>query len=255
MSEVIDIAFNPLSFANDPQHLPTWDEITLHLGKAAAGLSPGAPRCVLPPAFYPLAEGIADNRRLNDLMLEFAATCDGRAYGVAEPKYEDAARAEIERIARKGAVGVVWSPRAQGVFADDGHMAGLVRFAASAGLVSLIHSAPYSINESLARVWHLAAQCRDLPIVVLGALASWENVQAIQQGRQDLPALYYDISGVASVRDLGGLVAAIGPERFLFGSGGARFHAATLDVVERCPFDDEAKTLILAQNARRLIGF
>ena len=103
----------------------------------------GVQRMLTPPIYYSLANGIADNRAINDALLVAAAAHPGwRAFGVAEPKYGNAAAAELDRLAAQGAAGVVWSPRAQGLFGNDHSLAELVRHAAGRGLVSMIHSAP-----------------------------------------------------------------------------------------------------------------
>jgi predicted TIM-barrel fold metal-dependent hydrolase len=206
-----------------------------------------------PPTYYSLSNGIADNRRINDLLLGIGARSGDRVIGVAEPKYGEQTRKEIRRIAALGATGVVWSPRAQGVFADDAHMASLCEFVAGFGMISMIRTAPYSINESLARLWHLAVRCPALPLVVLGAFASWENIQTIQHNNGGPANLFYDISGIAADRDLEGTVAAIGAGRLLFGSGGHRFLRITREIVEHCSFDDGAKRAILSGNAAKLL--
>lgn len=208
---------------------------------------------LLPPTYYSLGNGIADNRRINDTVLKIAADWKGCAFGVAEPKYGDCAREEIHRIASLGAKGVVWSPRAQGVFGNDMHMISLCRLVAELGMVSLIRSAPYSINESLMRIWDLAANCVDAPMVALGALVSWENIQTIQQKPGGPPNLLYDISGISTTRDLESVVAAVGPARVLFGSGGGRFLRSTLELVQSCAFDAGARDVILHGNAASLL--
>src|SRR5688572_1796624 len=76
----------------------------------------GARFLLCPPTYYSLSNGIVDNRRINDLLLGMAARSGDRVMGVAEPRFQDEAVAEIDRIAGLGAAGMVWCPRAQGIF-------------------------------------------------------------------------------------------------------------------------------------------
>jgi predicted TIM-barrel fold metal-dependent hydrolase len=217
---------------------------------------PGLPRIVpllTPPVYYTLTNGIEDNRRINDALIAAANAHPGaRAFGAAEPKYGDAAIAEIDRLAALGAAGLVWSPRAQGLFGNDHTLAELCRHAAGRGLVSMVQSAPYTINEGLWRLWSLAAQLGDAPLVVLGALESWENIQSIRASKGGGANIYYDLSAMSEGYDLDHLFAAMGAERLLFGSGGGDGIAATLGVVERSTLPAEARDAILWRNAARL---
>lgn len=207
-----------------------------------------------PPLYYSTQAGAADNRQINDVMLGAAREWNARAFGVVEPKFGEAARQEIGRLAQAGAAGAVFSPRAQGLFANDGQMVDIFGQCHALGLIPMIHTAPYSINESLYRVWDLAAQCGDGPFVILGGCRSWENVQAILRAGREQGNIYYDTSGLSSSRDLDGLVQACGADRLLFASGGWRMLDETLHYVQACSFGDEARDAILYGNAARLLG-
>jgi predicted TIM-barrel fold metal-dependent hydrolase len=251
---LIDINHMMFSSGNDFVDFVDTNDICGEI--AAAPFRPAnghAVLCLRPPIYYSLSQGIADNRRINDRLLDIAARSEDRVFGVAEPKYGAATREEIQRIAGLGAAGVVWSPRAQGVFADDLHMAELCAFVAGLGMISMIHSAPYSINESLARVWNLATKCPSAHLVVLGAFASWENVQTIQHSRGGPANLLYDISGAAATRDIEATIAALGADRLLLGSGGGRYLHETCDLIARCTIDEEARQAILSSNSARLL--
>jgi Amidohydrolase len=212
-------------------------------------------RMLTPPVYYSLANGIADNRAINDALLAATAARPGwRAFGTAEPKYGDAAATELDWLAAHGATGVVWSPRAQGLFGNDHSLAELVRRAAGCGLVSMIHSAPYSINEGLWRLWALAAQCPGVPLVVLGALESWENIQLIREHKGGGDNLFYDLSLLSESWDLDALAGSIGADRLLLGSGSGDLLERTLAIVERSTLAGEAKVAILSGNAERLFA-
>jgi predicted TIM-barrel fold metal-dependent hydrolase len=253
--DVIDLHHRIFPAGNDTVDFIATDELCREGSEGEVPQrSPSATFALCPPIYYSLANGIGDNRRLNDRMHAIASASGNLFFGVAEPKYGEAARAELRRIAELGAAGVVWSPRAQGVFADDRQMADICSFAASLGLLSMIHTAPYSINESLVRIWHLAVKCLGIPIVVLGAFASWENLQAIQQPGGGPQNLHYDLSGLSAARDLEGTVAAMGHDRIVFGSGGPSSMAGIKAIVERAAISDAAKQAILHDNAARLLG-
>lgn len=229
--------------------------IAVRIDAALAGARDDVSCLLTPPLYYTLTNGIADNRAINDALLAAASKRPGwRACGVAEPKYGDVAAAEIERLAALGAAGVVWSPRAQGMFGNDSSLAELCVHAAKCGLVSLIHSAPESVNEGLWRLWALAARCSGVPLVLLGALESWENIQFIREHKGGGENLFYDLSLLSESWDLDALIASLGAERLLFGSGGGDLLDRTLGIVERSAATAEAKQAILSGNAARLLG-
>lgn len=207
-----------------------------------------------PPLYFSLADGIADDRRINDALLAAAARTNGLAAGVAEPKYGEAASGEIERIASLGAKSIVFSARAQGFFANDQLLADLCLHAFERGLVPMIHSAPFSVNESLERVWSLGRKCGSVPLVVVGATASWENVQAIADNRGGPDNLFYDLSGLSSTWDLASLLRTDCTPRLLFGSGGPRFAPGILAIVDELGPDPEDRRAILFENAAGLLG-
>ena len=259
MKRIIDINFQARDDGIDPGSffdaarfaIPPKDDIARNLQAADAG---DFLFVLTPPLYYSTANGIADSRHINDTLLGAAQDWHGLAFGVVEPKSGEATREEIARLAKAGAAGVVWSPRAQGVFANDGQMAQLLRLCHELGLVPMIHTEPFSINESLHRIWDLAAQCPDGPLVILGAFASWENLQAIQRAGRKADRVYYDTSGLNSTRDLEGMVQHCGADRCLFGSGGGREFDEALRIVMDCAFDAEARHAILSGNAARLLG-
>jgi predicted TIM-barrel fold metal-dependent hydrolase len=185
---------------------------------------PGGPgRCVLaPPIYYQLADGIEDLRAVNDFVLAQRRP-DGpvaAVFGVAEPKYGELARREVERLAAAGAKGVVWSARTQGLFADHPLMAELCGHAQGCGLVSMLRTAPYSTNEALWRIWRLAERCGDIPLIVTGALHVYDNAQAVIANCGGPQNIVYDTAGWNVATALDQVLASLGEARLLFGSGG-----------------------------------
>ena len=215
------------------------------------------PREVLPiltpPTYYSLTNGVADNRAINDaLAAEAKARPGARAMGTVEPKYGDVAAAELERMAAIGLKGVVWSARAQGFFANDHSLAELCAHAYELGLVPMIHSAPYSVNEGLWRVWALAALCPGVPLLVTGAFESWENIMHAREHKGGPESVFYTLSLLSESWDLDGLAGSIGADRLLFGSGGGDLFDRALGIVERGSIPADAKDAILARNAEAL---
>lgn len=258
-TRVLDVNFNPFARGNDfIDFIESADAVRLAeaLTQTPVELPAGceARFQFTPPLYYSLADGIADDRRINDALIAAASRVNGFAAGVAEPKYGEATLEEIERIAALGARAIVWSARAQGVFANDRLMADLCLHASGRGLVPMIHSAPFSVNESLERVWSLARKCGSVPMVVVGAMASWENVQAIADNGGGPENLFYDLSGLASTWDLASLVGSGCTARLLFGSGGPRFLAGLFGIIEACSLDPADRDAILTGNAERLLA-
>ncbi len=254
MGAIVDINYRGVRAASEYELIDS-PSIAGRIEQAPDTVAPEVRRMLTPPVYYSLANGIADNRAINDALLAAAAARPGwRAFGVAEPKYGEAAVAEIERLASLGAAGVVWSPRAQGVFGNDRSLADLCIHADKCGLASMIHSAPYSVNEGLWRLWALAAQCPGVPLVMLGAFESWENIQLAREHRGGGDNLFYDLSLLSESWDLDALVGSLGADRLLLGSGGADLLERTLGVVERSSVSGEAKEAILSGNATRLFA-
>ena len=253
MAEIVDADFRAVRVA-DAFELVDAPGIAARIQRDLAD-TPDARLILTPPTYYSLANGVADNRAINDALAAAAGARPGaRACGVVEPKYGDVAAAELERMASIGLAGVVWSARAQGFFANDHSLAELCRHAHSLGLVSLIHSAPYSINEGLWRVWALAALCPGVPLLVTGGFESWENIMLARENKGGPEGLFYTLSHLSETWDLDGLAGSMGAERLLFGSGGGDLFERTLGIVERSGLAADAKEAILARNAGALFA-
>jgi predicted TIM-barrel fold metal-dependent hydrolase len=238
--------------------VPAEDAFPEWLDRAAAAmprLPQGWTRALLPPVFFQSAGGAQDVRRLNDLMLAAAARPElsvVAAFGVVEPQQGEAAFAELDRIARQGLDGVAFSPRAQGVFADTPELVALVRHATGCGLLTLVHATPRSGNESLWRIWNLAEQCAPSPIVALGALGDWENVQAINAAESP-GNLYYDTAGLADAA-VAAAAKRLTLQRVLYGSGAHdAAHAARVRLSHEA-IPEDLRPAVLRDNARRLLG-
>lgn len=256
MDKPIDINFRAVR-VSDEYELVDSPTIAARIAQtlAMAEDDPPALRLLTPPVYYSLTNGISDNRTINDALVAAAKALGTRAFGVAEPKYGDAAAREIERLASLDAAGIVWSPRAQGLFGNDGGLAELIRHADRLGLVSLIHSAPYSVDEGLWRLWNLAGQCGSASLVILGAFESWENIQQVRDAKGGPQGVFYDLSAMSEGYDLDHIVASIGADRLLFGTGGGDGFAETIGVIQRSTIGEHDRGAILHRNAARLFPF
>lgn len=176
---------------------------------------------IAPPIYYTLAAGAEDVRTVNDFILAQAAARPAvvGAFGVVEPRHLAEAHVELGRIAQAGALGVVFSPRAHGLLADDALLVEACRAAHAGGLRCMIQAHPYSANESLDRIRRLARACPEIPFLVTGALMSWESGQSILGGQTE-PNLHYEIGGLVDGVSFPRLFDAVGEDRLLYGSGG-----------------------------------
>jgi predicted TIM-barrel fold metal-dependent hydrolase len=255
MPGLVDVNVNPLCEPNGFIHLIDSTEAADQLDRSTAVRArDGDVHMLTPPLYYTLCNGIADNRRINDAMLRSASRNRALAFGVAEPKFGEVTYEEIGRLGISGAAGLVWSPRAQGIFADDQSLADLCRHVAGCHMISLIHAAPYSINEALWRIWNLGRRCKDLPLIIMGAFQSWEAIQIASDGKGGPENIFYEISGLSGARDLNSLVNAVGSGRLLFGSGGPRFQPGQRALVTASAMSSTNKEEILATNARALFA-
>ena len=180
-------------------------------------------RCVIAaPTYYLLAKGAADVQAVNDFVLHQQRLLKQAlaAFGVVEPKHQDHAVKELERLAARGAKGVVWSPRAQGVLGDDALMAALCRRAHELGLASMVRTEPYSTNEALWRIWRMASDCPEVPILVTGALQAWDNAQLIASSKSAPLNVLYDTAGWTIATDPLRILDVVGQTRLLFGTAG-----------------------------------
>lgn len=116
---LIDI-HRPLRLGDDPGDLPSVParaDFENWIGTRLAADPSAARSVVLPPFIYAMADGLADTRRLNDLVSAAAAKIGAvGAFATVEPQHGDAALAEIDRVAKDLKVtGLVWRHRLQGV--------------------------------------------------------------------------------------------------------------------------------------------
>ena len=199
-----------------------------------------------------------DCRRGNDCVLAARDRRPAAAlpFCYVNPRHTDAALAEIERcVAGEGMVGVkLWVA----VRASDERVARVVRRAAELGVPVLQHAwykhTEGHANESTpADVAILAARVPEATVVMAHLFGGG------QRGLADI-APYANLladccGGEPEVGRMEEAVAALGPERILFGSDAAgRGYATQLAKVTGARIPDDAKRMILSGNARRILG-
>jgi predicted TIM-barrel fold metal-dependent hydrolase len=228
----------------------------------ASADAPAAPAILSPPPYYKLTNGLADTRRLNDLMAALVAEGGDNAVaacGTVEPHHGDAALPEIDRMARElDLKGVVWRHRAQGIYADHPVMDRFVARALDNGLVPMMH-ATLSTNETLWRYRKMADKFAGHRIVVLGALYEWDQKLEILAEPDAAPNLIYDTAQVTAPSIIEEMVEILGEHRLVFGSGfeyrpGPLALADSARAIEQARLSDEARRKVMAGNAAALFG-
>lgn len=262
--EIIDIHRRIVPDLAEDQlfRVPEHSDFASWIAGAGLAASEDSRYALVPPAFYVLSQGLADTRRLNDLMRAIKddlGTHAPAAFGIVEPHHGEAALDEIDRIADElHLTGIVWRHRAHGVYADVPIMSRFIARAAERGLVPMMYASPHSMNESLWRIWNLAEQFADVPMIVLGALADWEHLQQILATPERAANVHYDLSDFfGEPGDLAGIAKRLGAHRLVYGGGacGARanLNQSLGTHIAQGALTDDVKQAILSGNARRLL--
>jgi predicted TIM-barrel fold metal-dependent hydrolase len=216
---------------------------------------------VLPPSIYAMPEGLADTRRLNDLVAAAAARIGAiAAFATVEPQQGDTSLEEIDRIAKDlKMVGLAWRHRLQGVYADVPVMHRFVARAAEHGLTLMLHAGGGE-NEALFRVWALAEAFPQSRFIVVGALSDYDQRRQIIASPSRAPNIAYEMSRMSFHADFRPLTETLGIERLLYGSGrplGPSAAAELADVglcLDGAKLTDEQRDLVMRGNAARLLG-
>jgi len=253
---ITDVADNELFRVPERSDFASW----IAAAPLTANTNKNTRYAILPPSFYVLTNGLADTRRLNDLMAAVREKINApAAFGLVEAHHGEAALEEIDRIADElRLTGIVWRHRAQGVYADVPIMTKFIARAAERRLVPMLYVTPASMNESLWRVWNLAEQFPTVPIIALGALANWEYLQQILATPDRATNIHYEISNFfGEPEDLGALAKRLGSHRVVYGCGGCgavpRLDSNFGERIAQSALADDVKHAILSGNAKRLL--
>ena len=162
-------------------------------------------------------------RRLNDLVHAVQQSRKANtpaAFGVVEPHHGDAALPEIDRIADElKMAGLVWRHQNTACSQNVPVMTRFVARAAERGLLPMLHVTPLSGNETLWRVWHLAEQFPQVPMVALGAFSNWDQAGEAANPELRTESALRHVGSCKRARITWCVAARLGPDRLVFGSG------------------------------------
>ena len=217
---------------------------------------------VMPTHEYLRPDGHRDTSALNDAIAAYRDERPDRfvaAIGIVEPLHGRQSVRELERIRDDlGLVGVSFHARFQGVSTDSHLMGTLVLAAIDLGLVPFVHCYADSPDEAPWKILDVAHAVPDAPIVLLDGFSGFERVKEISRAAAEAPNLVFDTSLVYSFDFIERFIDRFGPERVLFGTDMysvplAYRHSYTLDQLLDSRLDDETKSMVLADNVRRLL--
>jgi len=205
----------------------------------------------------------------NDYLLEAAAKSGGRLipFCTIQPRAGNDALREMERCARAGARGLgELRPDSQGYRLDEGAAAEVLAEAAIRhGLVLLFHVSepvghpyPGKGGLSVASFYRFVAGHDALPVIGAHFGGGLPFYSLMPEVRRALTEAYFDTAATPLLYEPAIYrqgVDLVGAERILFGSDFPLIEQGRQrrEIGEAFPADDPARTLILGENARRLL--
>ena len=238
-------------------------EVELGRRRGAVGENGIDQAIVIPGHGYLRAEGIADTRGVNDGIAAYRDAHPDRfpaAVGIVEPLYgEDVCTTELRRIRDLGLVGISMHTRFQGVSTDSPLVVAAVKAAADLGLVPFLHALDGIPDEALWRVQQVARAVPDTPVIVLDALSGSDHARLACIAGPETPNMVFDVSLAHHFMFVEDLVAAVGPERVVFGTDyysmmPPPLHAGVLDDIVASDLPRDQQEAILAGNLCRILG-
>ncbi|NQZ96565.1 MAG: amidohydrolase [Myxococcales bacterium] len=237
------------------------DEMTARLSIMDAG---GVRQAIIIPGHgYLRPNGHADTRVMNDGVAAYRDRLPARfpaAVGIVEPRDGPKSFDELARMKNElGLVGVSFHTRFQGVSLDSQWIRQYVERMGELGLVPVIHAMDESTEEALWKLTSLARDFSDLEMLVLDAFGSYESTRQCSLVAELAPALLFDTSLSYNFDFIEQFAQRFGPERVVFGTDlysvpvGRRISHLLPQILES-DLGDDAKSLILGGNARRLFG-
>ncbi len=177
---------------------------------------------IIPGHDYLRPTGLADTRALNNAIAVYRRANPTRfpaALGIVEPLYGDAGLGELDRIKSElGLAGVSFDTRYHGVNTDSALVRRLITRMGKLGLVPYLHTVPEISSEA---PWRMAALARDfpgMPILLLDALSSYEQLQQVYFLADLAPNLLFDTGQVLLFDRIRPFIRRVGAERVVFGS-------------------------------------
>jgi predicted TIM-barrel fold metal-dependent hydrolase len=217
---------------------------------------------IMPVNRYLRPHGASDTRNVNDAVAAYRDRDRSNfpvALGITEPLHGDDGLAEIVRLDEElGMVGVSYHTRWQGVATDDPLVIEGLRLLQERQMLAFVHAHADSSLEAPFMVRHLAELFPDLPIVVTDALSSPTQAAQFFSDARVLANVYFETSCAWNLRAIATGVAALGPERILFGSDTYSAYMVTMntpDLIRSLGFGEDATQLILSGNLLRLLDW
>jgi predicted TIM-barrel fold metal-dependent hydrolase len=217
---------------------------------------------VIPGHDYLRPAGLADTRALNDAIAAYRNANPARfpaAIGIVEPLYGDAGLGELDRIKGElGLAGVSFDTRYHGVNADSALMRRLIARMGKLGLVPYLHAVPEVSSQA---TWRMAALARDfpgMPMLVLDAFSSLEQLQQVSFLADLAPNLLFDTGQVLLFERIAPFIRRFGAGRVVFGSDlyshpiGVQPHV--LPGIRAADLSEAERSQILSGNIVKLLG-
>jgi predicted TIM-barrel fold metal-dependent hydrolase len=203
-------------------------------------------------------DGIADTMRLNDAIAEAVRTHPDRfPIGLAgiEIRHDEKAVDELERaFTQLGLRGMVLHPTFEGILVGSTDVLDpLFELAAKFGGLCLLHATPDAMGSPRA-IAELAARYPAVTVIMGHPALTRAQRDEATAAVADRDNVYVDVAYQHDPQNTEALVAALGPDRVLFGSDAPFYDVgATLDSVRRAALSDDARERILHHNAAALI--
>jgi predicted TIM-barrel fold metal-dependent hydrolase len=204
------------------------------------------------------ADGIADTRRMNDVVAEAVRAHPHRfptGFGLVEPRHEELALEELVRVVDElGLAGISVHPMLEGYYLDVRlRVDPLFEFLDDRRALCLMHCSPDSgSGESPRAVRDVAGRFPNVTIFLGHAFLTPQQFEDSVRNVLELPNLYFDVAYQSDPRMTEALVAAVGSERVVFGTD-QPFYApgAVLESVLGARIGDDDKRNILSRNVER----
>ena len=169
---------------------------------------------------YLRPDGIADNRRVNDMITAFRARRPESfpaAIGIVEPLNGERGIGEIDRCKDElGLRGISFHTRLQGVSLDSKWVRRYLERMGELGLVPFLHSIGESSAEALWKIDVLAGDFPDLPMIVLDAFSTFEQSLFVPHVAERRDNLVFDTALSHGIGFVMGLISRCGADRVLY---------------------------------------
>jgi predicted TIM-barrel fold metal-dependent hydrolase len=216
---------------------------------------------VIPGHDYLRPAGLADTRAINNAIALYRNANPARfpaALGIVEPLYGGASLGELDRIKSElGLAGVSFDTRYHGVYIDSDLVRRLIARMGKLGLVPYLHSVPEISSQA---PWRIAALARDfagMPMLVLDAFSSLEQLRQVTFLAELAPNLLFDTGQVLMFDRIAAFIRRFGAERVVFGSDlyshpiGLQPHV--LPGIRAANLSDAERSQILSGNITKLL--